>query len=83
MNLEAVQERLVGLRNVEAQALSQVEQAQAELYALRGAIQDCEYWLEVVSNPQVEELPVMDTPDVEGLPEGVEVKEVVFLDEHR
>lgn len=78
MNPETVQERLAGLMNAEAQALSQVEQAQAELYALRGALQDCEYWLGVVSNPQVEE-----SPNVEGLPDGVEVEEVVFLDEHR
>ncbi len=71
MNYDTVKERLIGLMNAEAEALQQVEQAQAELYAIRGAKQDCEYWLQVM------------TPEVEGLPEGVEVEGVTYLDDHR
>jgi hypothetical protein len=52
MDEKTIRERLAKLRE-------QHEQATANVHALSGAIQDCEYWLEQVKKPAQ---PVHDTP---------------------
>ena len=50
MDKETIEKRIEILKTEKAQALQAAEQMMANVHALNGAIQDCEYWLNEVEN---------------------------------
>jgi LmbE family N-acetylglucosaminyl deacetylase len=45
MNIDAMRQRLAALKASQTQLTKAIEQAQANLQATGGAIQECEHWL--------------------------------------
>ena len=54
---DAIQARLEQLRAGSAQIKQDIERLTTSLHATDGAIQDCEYWLELTSRPDEDSKP--------------------------